>query len=61
MSNTRVLVLVGSLRADSVNRKIAEILRDEEGHVDFLETQFEMIKQMGLQNYIQLQSEAAEE
>lgn len=26
---TRIAVLVGSLRADSVNRKIAEILRDE--------------------------------
>src|SRR5215210_2563966 len=31
----------------------AEVLRDEEGHVDFLETQFELIKQMGLPNYIQ--------
>jgi bacterioferritin len=40
---------------------IAEILRDEEGHVDFLETQFEMISRMGLQNYIQLQSEPAKE
>lgn len=39
----------------------AEVLRDEEGHVDFLETQFDMIKQMGIQNYIQLQSEPAEE
>ena len=38
----------------------AEILRNEEEHVDFLETQFEMIRQMGLPNYIQLQSEAAE-
>lgn len=28
MSDTRVLVLVGSLRADSLNRKIAEALRD---------------------------------
>ncbi len=37
----------------------AEVLRDEEGHVDFLETQFELIKQMGLPNYIQLQSEPA--
>ncbi|WP_278259189.1 hypothetical protein [Nocardioides convexus] len=26
---TRVAVLVGSLRADSLNRKLAEILRDE--------------------------------
>jgi bacterioferritin len=38
----------------------AEVLRNEEEHVDFLETQFEMIRQMGLPNYIQLQSEAAE-
>ena len=49
-----------SLR-DFVSRDMfAEVLRDEEGHVDFLETQFEMIRQMGLPNYLQLQSEAAE-
>jgi NAD(P)H-dependent FMN reductase len=29
MSDTRVAVLVGSLRADSVNRKLAELLRDQ--------------------------------
>lgn len=29
MSQTRVAVLVGSLRADSLNRKIAEVLRDQ--------------------------------
>jgi bacterioferritin len=47
---------------DFVSRELfEEVLRDEEGHVDFLETQFELIKQMGLQNYIQLQSEPAEE
>ena len=46
---------------DYVSRDLfAEVLRDEEGHVDFLETQFDMIRQMGLPNYIQLQSEAAE-
>ena len=38
----------------------AEVLRDEEGHIDFLETQFEMIARMGLQNYVQLNSNAAE-
>jgi bacterioferritin len=37
----------------------AEILEAEEEHVDFIETQQTMIEQMGLQNYIQLQSEAA--
>ena len=43
---------------DYVSRDLfAEVLRDEEGHVDAIETQFEMIKSMGLQNYLQLQSE----
>ena len=37
------------------------ILIEEENHVDFLETQFDLIKQMGIQNYIQLQSGSAEE
>ena len=31
MTPTRIAVLVGSLRADSVNRKLAELLRDEAG------------------------------
>jgi len=39
----------------------AKILSNEEDHVDHLEQQFEMIASMGLQNYIQLQSEAAED
>ena len=45
---------------DYVSRDLfAEILDNEESHVDTLEQQFEMIERMGLQNYIQLQSEAA--
>src|ERR1700752_2459554 len=45
---------------DYVSRDLfSEILENEEEHVDTLETQFEMIKRMGLQNYIQLQSEPA--
>jgi bacterioferritin len=47
---------------DYVSRELFEaILASEEEHIDFLETQFEMIERMGLQNYIQLQSKPAEE
>ena len=46
---------------DYTSREVFErILESEEQHVDFLETQFEMISRMGLQNYIQLQSEGVE-
>lgn len=34
------------------------ILKEEEGHVDYLETQLQMIEDMGVQNYIQLNSES---
>ena len=47
---------------DYVSREIfARILESEEEHVDFLETQFDMIERMGLQNYVQLQSKPADE
>ena len=47
---------------DYVSRDLfAEILENEEEHVDTLETQFEMIQRMGLENYIQLQSKPAED
>ena len=39
----------------------AKILSNEEEHVDHLEQQFEMIAAMGLQNYVQLQSEPADD
>jgi bacterioferritin len=45
---------------DYISRELFELILDnEEDHVDFLEKQFDMIKNMGLQNYVQLQSEAA--
>ncbi len=57
----RELVAHAETVRDYVTRDLARsILADEEKHIDFLETQFEMISRMGLQNYIQLQSEAAE-
>lgn len=47
---------------DYVSRDLfAHILENEEEHVDVLETQFEMIRQMGISNYIQLQSEPTNE
>jgi bacterioferritin len=46
---------------DYVSRDLfAEILANEEDHVDTLERQFDMIRNMGLANYIQLQSQPAE-
>lgn len=48
-----------SLRDYGTRDLLQSILVEEEEHVDFLETQFDMIKNMGLQNYIQLQSNPA--
>jgi len=46
---------------DFVSRDLfSDILENEEEHVDTLEQQFELIKAMGLPNYVQMQSEAAE-
>ncbi|WP_282605982.1 bacterioferritin [Pelagibius sp. Alg239-R121] len=38
-----------------------EILSSEEEHIDFIETQFDMIERMGIENYTQLQSSPAED
>jgi bacterioferritin len=47
---------------DFVSRDLfASILESEEEHIDTIEKQFDMIEQMGLQNYVQLQSKPAEE
>ena len=60
------LLREGIAHAESVHDFISRdlmkrILANEEEHVDYLERQFDLIKQMGIQNYIQLQSRPADE
>jgi bacterioferritin len=46
---------------DFVTRDLfSDILEAEEDHVDFIETQLELIPKIGIENYIQLQSGHAE-
>jgi bacterioferritin len=45
---------------DYVTRDLlTEIMHEEEKSVDFIEVQFDLIKQIGIENYIQLQSSSA--
>ena len=47
---------------DYISRDLfRRILDSEEEHVDTLERQFEMIERMGTENYVQLQSKAADD
>ncbi len=46
---------------DFVTRDLfSDILKSEEEHVDFIETQLDLIPKIGIENYIQLQSGHAE-
>jgi bacterioferritin len=46
---------------DFVSRDLfSGILRDEEDHIDFIETQFDLIKRIGAENWMQLNSDAAD-
>lgn len=48
-------------QGDYVSRALlTSILESEEEHIDFLEAQFDLIKRMGLENYVQLQSASAD-
>lgn len=47
---------------DYVTRDLfLKILADEEGHADFLDKQFELIKRIGIERYILLNSDPADE
>ena len=37
-----------------------DLLKDEEGHIDFLETQLDLLDKIGGQNYGQLQADSAD-
>jgi bacterioferritin len=46
---------------DFVSREmLSDIMKAEEDHIDFIETQLGLIPKIGLENYIQLQSGSAE-
>jgi bacterioferritin len=46
---------------DFVSRDLlTDILESEEEHIDFLETQLGLIKKLGIENYVQLQSGSAD-
>ena len=47
---------------DYVTMQIFEkLLQDEEGHIDFLETQLDLIARIGIENYGLLQSDSADD
>ena len=47
--------------ADYVSRELfVQILKSEEEHIDWLQTQFRLIEQMGLENFVQLQTKPNE-
>lgn len=51
-----VMNLAAELGDNGTRDLVLAFLKDEEGHVDFLEMQLSMIEQLGLQNYLLLQS-----
>ena len=50
---------IGESVQDYVSRDLfVKILHNEEEHVDYIETQFDLIKRIGIESYTHLQSEA---
>jgi bacterioferritin len=44
--------VAGELKDDGTKQLLESILKDEEGHVDWLEAQFDQIEQTGVENYL---------
>ena len=54
--NLRAAIAYADNVHDYVSRDMMiEILADEEGHIDWLETELDLIGKIGLQNYLQSQ------
>jgi bacterioferritin len=53
------IVYCESMRDFVTRDLLTEILHNEEDHIDFIEIQIGLIGKMGLENYIQLQTESA--
>lgn len=62
IENYRKAIGVCEQALDYVSRDLLiEILGDEEGHLDHLDTMLQMLEDQGMQNFIQLQSDSADE
>ncbi len=60
LADLRAAISHAELVKDYASRDLLQsILYEEEKSVDFLETQVELVKRMGIENYIQLQSGSA--
>ena len=60
MSDLREAIAYTETVRDYASRDLLQnILKHEEEHVDFIEVQTDLIGQIGIENYIQLQSKSA--
>ena len=61
LKNLKSCIVLSEQEADFASRELfLDILKSEEHHIDWLETQLELIKRVGLQNYQQSQIEMKE-